>query len=48
MASTDDLGSVLDGLKPGTSVPVDLVSPDGSTRTIDVTLGTRPLPATLP
>ncbi len=48
ITSGDQLGQVLDGLKPGTSVPVQVVATDGSRRTIDVTLGTRPFPTDLP
>jgi serine protease Do len=48
IASSEDLGSVLDGLKPGTTVDVDLVRSDGSRDTVSVTLGTRPLPTELP
>ncbi len=46
--TTDELGSILGDLRPGVSVPVEVVAPDGSTHTVDVTLGTRPLPTTLP
>lgn len=48
IASADQLGTVLDGLKPDQKVPVVLVGADGSQRTVTVTLGTRPLPQTLP
>jgi len=48
IASADDLGTVLAGLKPGERVPVQLVGPDGARRTIQVVLGTRPLPVQLP
>jgi serine protease Do len=48
VASENDVGSILDGLKPGDRVAVDVVGSDGTTRTIEVTLGTRPSPAQLP
>jgi serine protease Do len=38
------LGDVLGELTPGEEVPVELVQADGNTRTVTVTLGTRPLP----
>lgn len=44
----EDLGSVLEGLKPGVRVPVEVVGADGQSRTVEVTLGTRPLPVELP
>ena len=46
--SADQLGSVLDGLKPGNRVAVQVVGIDGTQRTIEVTLGTRPLPTQFP
>ena len=46
--TSDDLGSILDGLAPGQSASVEVVSKGGARRTIDVTLGSRPLPAQLP
>lgn len=46
--TSDDLGAILDGLAPGRSVSVDVVGKDGTPRTIDVTLGSRPLPVLLP
>ncbi len=48
VSSADDLGSILGGLKPGQTVPVEIVGKDGAKRSIDVTLGSRPLPVTLP
>ena len=48
IASSIDLGRVLDGLDPGQTVPVEVVSVSGETRTVEVTLGTRPLPTDLP
>jgi serine protease Do len=46
--ASDDLGLILDGLAPGQSVSVQIVSKDGTRRTISVTLGSRPLPVVLP
>jgi S1-C subfamily serine protease len=46
VSDPDALGRVLADLKPDQDVPVELVGPDGATRTVTVTLGTRPLPAT--
>jgi putative serine protease PepD len=43
--AASDLGSILDSLDPGQTIPVEVVSSDGSRRTVNVTLGTRPLPA---
>ncbi len=48
VASENDVGSILDGLKPGDRVNVQVVGGDGATRTIQVVLGTRPSPAQLP
>jgi serine protease Do len=48
IASSDDLGNVLDGLSPGERVPVVVVDSDGARRTVDVMLGSRPLPVELP
>jgi S1-C subfamily serine protease len=47
-ASKSDVGTILNGLKPGDRVAVQLVGGDGATRTVEVILGTRPSPATLP
>jgi serine protease Do len=44
----EGLGSVLAELGPDQDVEVDLVGADGDTRTVTVTLGTRPLPTELP
>ena len=44
VSSSDDLGTVLEGLQPGEQVPVEVVGADGERRTVDVTLGSRPLP----
>jgi len=46
--SPDDLGAVLDGLKPGDAVSVELVEPGGDTRTVEVELAARPLPVEIP
>lgn len=48
VTSTTDLGTVLDGLKPGTAVSVGIVTKDGTQQTINVSLGARPLPVDLP
>jgi S1-C subfamily serine protease len=42
------LGKVLGDLKPDQQVPVRYVDPSGQTHTVTVTLGTRPLPTSLP
>jgi serine protease Do len=44
VASSEDLGRVLDALEPGQEVSVELVGPDGERRSVNVELGTRPLP----
>jgi len=48
VTTSDELGSILDGLSPGQSASVQVVGRDGTKRTVDVTLGSRPLPAVLP
>jgi serine protease Do len=48
IATGEDVAGVLDGLKPGARIPVEVVGADGQSRTIEVTLGTRPLPVDLP
>jgi S1-C subfamily serine protease len=48
ITSAEDLGKVLEGLKPGQQVSVRIVTNGGSSRTLDVTLGSRPLPTDLP
>jgi S1-C subfamily serine protease len=48
IVSGEDLGSVLEGLKPGDRIQIEVVGANGQSRTIDVTLGTRPLPVELP
>ena len=46
--SPDDLGSILDSIRPDTTVPVEIVSPSGEQRTIQVTVAERPLPVDIP
>lgn len=48
VTSPERLGDILDGLQPGEHVQVQLVDAAGDLRTIDVRLGTRPLPTELP
>jgi S1-C subfamily serine protease len=48
ITSAEDLGKVLEGLEPGQRVSVQIVTNGGSSRTVDVTLGSRPLPTVLP
>jgi serine protease Do len=48
VSTGDDIASILAGLRPGQTVGVDLASANGGTRSVDVTLGTRPLPTQLP
>jgi len=48
VASADDVGRILEGLRAGQKVPVQIVGTDGTRRTIDVTLAARPGPAELP
>ena len=47
VTSADDLGQILAGLQPGTTVPV-VVNRDGQEQSFDVTLGARPMPTQLP
>jgi len=47
VATADDLGSILNGLQPGTTVPV-VVDRGGQQVTLNVTLAARPLPSQLP
>jgi serine protease Do len=47
VASAHDLGDILGGLQPGTSVPV-VVDRGGQQVTLNVTLAARPLPSQLP
>jgi serine protease Do len=48
VSNPDALGRVLADLAPDEDVPVELFGPDGTPRTVTVTLGTRPLPTALP
>jgi serine protease Do len=48
VSSSEDLGRVLDALRPGERVTVQVVGPGGERRSAEVTLGTRPLPTELP
>ena len=48
VTTADAVGSILAGLRPGQTVTVDLVSPSGVRRSVDVTLGARPLPTRFP
>jgi S1-C subfamily serine protease len=48
VTTTDDLASILAEIQPGQSVSVDLVSHTGGRRSVDVTLGARPLPTQFP
>jgi len=48
VGTPEDLGNVLDSLKPGDRVAVELVEAGGQTRTVEVELGTRPLPVEIP
>ena len=46
--TAEDLGSILDSIRPDTTVPVEIVGPSGEQRTIQVTLAERPLPVNIP
>ena len=48
VAGADDVGTILAGLSVGQSVDVGVVRTDGTSATLHVTLGTRPLPDVLP
>jgi serine protease Do len=48
VSTADDIGTIMSGLQPGQTVTVDLVSAAGGRHSVDVTLGTRPLPTQLP
>ena len=48
VATADDVGRILEGLKAGQKVSVEVVGTDGTRRSIDVTLAARPGPAELP
>jgi len=41
-ADTGDLQEAVDALAPGTKVALTVSAPEGDTRTVEVTLGTRP------
>jgi S1-C subfamily serine protease len=45
---SDDLGTALEGLRPGAVASVQIVGRDGQARSVDVTLGARPVPTQLP
>lgn len=47
VASAEDLGTILAGLKPGDQVPV-VVDRNGQQQTLDVTLDARPMPTQMP
>ena len=48
VGSAEEVGSILNRLKPDQPVSVTVVTPQGDQKSIDVTLGTRPLPTQLP
>jgi len=48
VATADDVGRILEGLRAGQKVAVEVIGTDGSRRTVDVTLAARPGPAQLP
>jgi S1-C subfamily serine protease len=48
ITSAEELGKALEQLKPGQQVSVEIVTNGGTSRTVDVTLGSRPLPTDLP
>jgi S1-C subfamily serine protease len=48
VTTADDVGTILAGLRPGLSISVDLVSSSGARRSVNVTLGARPLPTQFP
>ena len=48
ISSAEDLGKTLEGLEPGQRVSVGIVTSGGTSRTVEVTLGSRPLPTELP
>ncbi len=48
VAIPEDISSILSELRPGTQVSVLVVGPSGDERTVDVTLGSRPIPAEIP
>jgi serine protease Do len=48
VATADDVGTILEGLRAGQKVTVEVIGTDGARRTVDVTLAARPGPAQLP
>jgi S1-C subfamily serine protease len=44
----EDVGAIIGGLAVGDSIAVDVVGADGDRRSLDVILGSRPLPVDLP
>ena len=48
VATAVDVGQILDSLDPGQRVAVEVVGTDGTRRTVDVTLASRPGPVQLP
>jgi serine protease Do len=48
VVDSESLGKILANYKPNDQVSVEVMGKDGNLRTVNVTLGTRPLPATLP
>ena len=44
----EDLGSILDTIRPNTTVDVEIVGSSGERRTIQVTVAERPLPVDIP
>jgi S1-C subfamily serine protease len=46
ISGPSDLGSAIHALKPGDHVTVEVTHQDGGTATLNVTLGTNPLPST--
>jgi serine protease Do len=48
VATAEDVGRILDGLEAGQRVAVEVVGTDGTRRTVEVTLASRPGPIQLP
>jgi serine protease Do len=48
VSSADDVGKILDGLNAGQRVSVEVIGTDGTRRTVEVTLTSRPGPIQLP
>jgi S1-C subfamily serine protease len=44
----EDISTILNDLRPGTSIGVQVVGPSGDERTVDLTLGSRPIPTEIP